>query len=170
MTYPSLIRQTRMLSHSSSNSNSPIQRASGGSVSCWVHFPLRSAPSSPYLLLMGWIMKHCLLQYQTCEVSAELIGRENILPSSSGRAWSQKNGNGNGVGLDGKGRQIIWIRLEEKSAVNWKASAGGWNEDTVFWLVPPSMMEKQIRAKETWSLDKTLPLTNLDSVYSFAKL
>lgn len=116
------------------------------------------------------IMKHCLLQYQTCEVSAELIGRENILPSSSGRAWSQKNGNGNGVGLDGKGRQIIWIRLEEKSAVNWKASAGGWNEDTVFWLVPLSMMEKQIRAKETWSLDKTLPLTNLDSVYSFAKL
>lgn len=32
------------------------------------------------------IMKHCLLQYQTCEVSAPLIGRENILPSSGGRA------------------------------------------------------------------------------------
>lgn len=48
------------------------------------------------------IMKHCLLQYQTCEVSAKLIGRENILPSPSGRVWSQENGNGKGVGKVGE--------------------------------------------------------------------
>lgn len=52
-------------------------------------------------------MKHCLLQYQTCEVSAKLIGRENILPSSSVRARSQKNGNGNEMGVVEEGRQII---------------------------------------------------------------
>lgn len=40
----------------------------------------------------------------------------------------------------------------------------------VFWLVPLSRKEMQIRTEETGSLDKTLLLSNLDSVYSFAKL
>lgn len=42
--------------------------------------------------------------------------------------------------------------------------------ERVFWLVPLSRKEKQIRAEETGSLDKTLPLTNLDSLSSLAKL
>lgn len=38
---------------------------------------------------------------------------------------------------------------------------------TVFWFIPLSRKEKQIKAEETSSLDNTLPLINLDS---FAKL
>lgn len=69
------------------------------------------------------IMKHCLLQYQAWEVSTKLIGRENILPSSSGRAWSQEKWKWAGGGWGGQADQLSG--LEEKFAGSWKNFSWG---------------------------------------------